>query len=51
MYQKSYLTNVDGIRDNICDMQFLIHNIIQEKIQKYMFILLLNDLWSYMFCG
>ena len=33
MYQKRFLTNVDGIMDNICDMQFLIHNITQKKLK------------------
>ena len=44
MYQKRCLRNNDEIKDNILDMKFPLHNITHDKIHKYVFILLLNDL-------
>ena len=43
MYQKSGIRHNDERKDNIFYMQFPLHNITHEKIQKYMLILLLND--------
>ena len=44
MYQRICLKEIDKIKDNIVDMQFPLHNITTNKIQKYLFILLLNEL-------
>ena len=49
MYHKIFLRNNDEIKDNKFDMQFSLHNITHEEIQKYMFILLLNELCSNIF--
>ena len=50
MYHKKSLRHNDEIRDNISDMQFLLHNITHEKIHKYTFILFLSDLCSNISC-
>ena len=46
MYQKSFLKNNDEMKDNIFNIQFLLHDITHEKIHKYLFIFLLNDFCS-----
>ena len=51
MYQKSFLGENDELKDNIFDKQFTLRNITHEKIQKYVFIQLLYDLSSNIFCG
>ena len=51
MYQKSCIRHSNKKKDNISDIQFPLHNITNEKIQKYMFILLLNDLSLNSVCG
>ena len=50
MYHKIFIRKNDEIKDNKFDMQFSLHNITHEEIQKYMFILLLNDLCSNIVC-
>ena len=49
MYQKSCFRSIDKRKDNIFLVQFQFHNINYYKIQKYMFILLLNELYSNIF--
>ena len=51
MYQKTCLRHNAERKDNIFDMRFPVQNITHDKMQKYMFILLLNDLCLNMFCG
>ena len=46
MYQKVCLSQNVDLKGNIFDMQFPPQNIVNEKINKYMFVLLLNDLCS-----
>ena len=44
MYQKSCGRHNNETKDNIFDVQFPFHNITHEKIEKYIFILLRNEL-------
>ena len=51
MYHKKFLIHDDEIKDNISNMKSALHNMNHEKKHKYVFMLLINDLCSNIFCG